>query len=309
MFFQRISFLLALLLVIALSGCQDRPVLAGVMASPAKSVPSPYPIESAFKSYWYAGQAELTSFELKQARYGEIRDGQAVLVYVTEPFDPEKQVKDDQKDSESVSVLKLNRTKNFLTGIYPYSVMSSIFHPVGDHIGALKISTSIQEWCGHVYLQMNSRDSLEFMAHSYFESEADQLVNIPKTLSEDEIWNKIRIAPERLPQGDMAVVPSLEFLRLRHQPIKSYNAKLSLSEPGAERTFTLSYPELNRSLEIRFEGSFPYRILGWTESYPDGYGANAPVLSTTAERIRTIQSPYWRKNSNADMVLRDSLGL
>ncbi|MEX0361456.1 MAG: septum formation inhibitor Maf, partial [Allomuricauda sp.] len=45
-----------------------------------------------FKSYWYAGNAEITSYKLEQARYGELRDGTAVLIYVTEPFLPEKQV-------------------------------------------------------------------------------------------------------------------------------------------------------------------------------------------------------------------------
>ena len=39
-----------------------------------------------FKGYWYAGKAEVSSYKLEQARYGEIREGNAVLVYVTEDF-------------------------------------------------------------------------------------------------------------------------------------------------------------------------------------------------------------------------------
>ena len=307
MSFLRVSIFL--LLIAGLSGCQEMPLQAGIETTAPEPAPKPFPLSKAFRTYWYGGQGELTSFSLKQARYGELRDGHAVLIYVTEPFDPQKQVKDDRKDEESVSVLKLNRTKKFLTGIYPYSVMTSVFHPVGDHTGALKVSTSVQEWCGHTYTQLNQRDSLEIMGHSYFESEADQLVTLPKTLTEDEIWNKIRVAPERLPQGEVSVVPSLEYLRLKHQPFKDYTAQLSLSEPGPVRTFTLRYPELNRSLEIRFEGSFPHRILGWSETYPEGFGANSEVLSTVAERVKTIQTPYWRQNSNADSVLRESLGL
>lgn len=100
-----------------------------------------------FKEYWYSGKAEITSYKLEQARYGEIHQGQAVLIYVTEDFLPHKQVKADQKSNNTVSVLKLNATKKFNTGIYPYSVMQSTFFPVSNNQHAIKITSSIQEWC------------------------------------------------------------------------------------------------------------------------------------------------------------------
>ena len=46
-----------------------------------------------FKDYWYSGEAELTRYELEQARYGEIHRGDAVLIFVTEDFRTDKQVK------------------------------------------------------------------------------------------------------------------------------------------------------------------------------------------------------------------------
>jgi len=51
------------------------------------------PLSEDFKQYWYAGDAEITSYRLKQARYGELWDGNAVLIYVTEPFLPENKSK------------------------------------------------------------------------------------------------------------------------------------------------------------------------------------------------------------------------
>lgn len=51
-----------------------------------KKLPTAYKPNQQFKDYWYAGKAEITSYKLEQARYGELRDGKAVLVYVTEPF-------------------------------------------------------------------------------------------------------------------------------------------------------------------------------------------------------------------------------
>ena len=39
-----------------------------------------------FGDYWYQGEAEITSYELEQARYGSMHDGEAVLIFVTERF-------------------------------------------------------------------------------------------------------------------------------------------------------------------------------------------------------------------------------
>ena len=77
-----------------------------------------------FGRYWYQGKAELTRYELRQARYGEIHSGEAVLIFVTEPFLPDRQVKLERADpSKGVTVLKLNAVRKFFTGIYPYSLM------------------------------------------------------------------------------------------------------------------------------------------------------------------------------------------
>src|SRR6056297_2530829 len=208
------------------------------------------PLDEDFKNYWYAGEAEITSYKLNQARYGELRDGNAVLIYVTEPFLPNKQVKADNSNPENVSVLKLNATKKFLTGIYPYSIMSSTFYPVYDNQHAIKTSLSVQEWCGHVYSQFNNREKFEFTSHSYFEGEADQAFSMEKTILENEIWTKIRINPDNLPVGDISVIPALEFLRLRHQEIKPYRASAQLSSKDGITTYTISYPELERKLMI-----------------------------------------------------------
>ena len=96
------------------------------------------PLRKEFKKYWYSGNAEITSYSIEQARYGQLREGTSVLIYVTEPFLPEIQVKADRSASSNIPVLKLNRTKNYLTGIYPYSIMNSTFSPVYDNQHAIK---------------------------------------------------------------------------------------------------------------------------------------------------------------------------
>nr|MBC8554458.1 hypothetical protein [Candidatus Brocadiales bacterium] len=119
------------------------------------------PDESDFHSYWYNYGAEITRFELEQNRYGEIHSGHANLIYVTEPFLPDIHVKSDYESSrkKSIPVLKLNLIKRFNTGIYDYSMMKSVFTPIPtegqQYSKTLKVSTTRQDWCGHVYLQYN----------------------------------------------------------------------------------------------------------------------------------------------------------
>lgn len=262
-----------------------------------------------FKKYWYAGNAEITSYTLEQARYGEIRDGHSVLIYVTEPFLSEKQVKADRNNSDNVQVLKLNATKNYLTGIYPYSIMSSTFYPVYDNQHAIKTSLSMQEWCGHVYSQINNREQFEFTSHSYFENEADQNLTLEKNILENEIWSKIRISPNDLPLGNLKIIPSLEYIRLRHKELKAYDAEATLNSKNGISTYTITYPNLERSLSINFTSEFPYSIESWSEDFKSGFGPNAKVLTTKATRLKSLKTAYWGQNGNDDLILRDSLGL
>lgn len=274
-------------------------------SSPIANSQKPQPVSEEFKSYWYQGDAEITSYSLEQARYGEIRNGNAVLVFVTEPFLKTEQVKADQSTSKNISILKLNATKNFNTGIYPYSIMQSVFYPVTNNQHALKISCSVQEWCGHAYTQLNNRSEFEVMSHSYFEGEADEDFSLNKSILENELWTQLRVNPKSLPSGNLKMIPSFEFLRLRHVPFKAYDATAQLTPD----TYTITYPDLNRSLSISFNPQFPFDIISWEETFISGYGNKAQELTTKATRLKTIKSDYWNRNTNADSALRESLGL
>ncbi len=263
-----------------------------------------------FKAYWYNGTAEITSYTLQQARYGELREGTSSLIFVTEDFLPKIQVKADQQSSSNIPILKLNSTKKFNTGIYPYAIMQSAFYPIADNSHAIKISSSIQEWCGHVYAQLNNRTShYDVVSHSYFQEEADEEFQLDTAILENELWTKIRITPSDLPQGELKIVPSLEFCRLKHYSIKAYEAKASLITTEGISKYTLIYPTLKRSISIQFKKEFPYEIEGWTETFISGSGNTAQNLTTTATKKARIISPYWNKNSNKDSVLREHLGL
>ncbi|MEM9218313.1 MAG: hypothetical protein AAGD25_28725 [Cyanobacteria bacterium P01_F01_bin.150] len=277
---------------------------------------APQPVPE-FGDYWYKGEAEITSYSLEQARYGEIHNGQATLVFVTEPFSKRKQVKldyPDQNRNDEVSVLKLNTTKKFNTGIYPYSMMSSIFSPVdlAQYPHALKLTTSSQEWCGQTFLQLNNQDqSYEVDARSYFEQEGDERLSLDKTWLEDELWTRLRMNPDALPVGKVSMIPSTFYTRLRHTDIGAVEAIATFTNDATNpqlKTYTLEYPSQSRTLSIYFESSFPYAIQGWEESYPSGFGASK-MLTTKATAINRIMSDYWAHNRNADLPLREELGL
>lgn len=297
------------LLLIMTGSCKDGSQEIGerknLSSSTNDTLKNAQPLSEKFKAYWFASEAEITSYTLEQARYGEIRNGTAVLVFVTEPFLKEEQVKADRNASTNIPVLKLNATKNFHTGIYPYSIMQSVFYPLANNQHALKISSSTQEWCGHMYTQLNNRADFAVTSHSYFEGEADENFNLEKNILENELWTQLRIDPESLPTGQLEIIPSFDFLRLKHISLKAYPVIIEMTTG----TYTITYPDLNRSLSIHFNPTFPFEITSWEEKFISGHGDNAKVLTTTASRIKTIKSDYWNKTKNQDSILRESLGL
>ncbi len=281
----------------------------------------PGPPSEAFKQTWYAGKAELTSYTLQQARYGEIRNGEAVLIFVTEDFSTDKLVKLDEPENTSnkVRVLKMNMTKNFITGIYPYSMMLSVFTPVSKNAEAktLKANCSSLEWCGHTFSQLQLKgNNYNWQLYSYFEKEGEQGRKLNADLMEDELWNRIRLNPASLSTGKISVIPGLFWQRLSHASMQKEEAILSLSGDNTiskndtiAKTYTIQYPASGRTLKIYFNDYFPYEILGWEETYPDGFGSNKKMLKTKAVRKKTIRLDYWKHNAPADSTYRDTLQL
>ncbi len=301
------------------SGCSAAPATSQITDRDRAEIA---PTE-AWKAYWYRGLAEISSYTLEQARYGEIHRGEAVLIFVTEDFSAKKQVKLDRPEAaptnDRIPILKLNLTKKFDTGIYPYSLMTSVFSPVEGR-PTIKVTTSGQEWCGHVYQQLNhtpdARGGYRLRSFSYFESEVEEDRILAGAWLEDELWNRLRLDPQTLPVGKFRVIPATLFGRLHHHPLAVVEASATLDETsnpvfGSEpmRRYHVSFerPE-PRTLTIYFEAALPHRILGWEEAYADGFGTPKPLL-TRAVRKKTIELDYWNRHNNADAPLRKELGL
>lgn len=266
-----------------------------------------------FEAYWFSGLAELSVFDLQQSRYGALRKGTAAMVFVTEPFSVRRQVKLDQPESagdDRRDVLKLNMTRNFDTGIYPYSTELSVFSPVdlskGPH--ALKAVFSCQEWCGQVYTQFNRKGKhYAVQSYSYFESEGDREEKLPVTWLEDELWSVGRINPDALPLGEVSIIPSETYTRFLHRDRKPEKAMAAWLESDGGRHYTLTYAS-GRVLSIQFAADFPHAVLGWTETYRDGSGAGAAERVTSGTLRKRIRIDYWNHNAVADSIWRQELG-
>lgn len=281
------------------------------LSGKSQTAPKARALPDSFNNYWYNGEAEISVYELSQARYGELREGHASMIFVTEPFNPKKLVKSNQASEQDVSVLKLNFTRKFNTGIYPYSTMVSSFVPVQQQGHALKVSTSVQEWCGQIYSELRNPGGGDYEVdlYSYFEDETQTGVALPKNTLENELWNLVKLSPENLPEGDLKVVPSFLYLRLMHKPMQAYPAEAQKSSRGDTITYQLHYPDLKRTLEIHFDAHFPHQIWSWKDSHPSGFGDAKKILTTTATLKSTYKGAYWSQNSNADSTLRRLLQL
>lgn len=311
-----------LLLVLALAVVFAFAMRATMFQKPATASATPTAVPKQFSDYWFAGKAELNTYRLEQAQYGALNPGTAVLIFVTEDFRTDTQVKSESPESrdKSVPVMKTNFVRKFNTGIYDYSMFTSAFTPIDNGSGqpakfsnTLKISTSIQEWCGHSYVQLNLRNNVyEVSSRSYFEKEATEDYRVDKVLLEDELWNRVRLAPDKLPTGELTIIPSSVSGRLRHRKLDPLAATVTKEAyagtafKGASlQTYTVAYTADGTKFMIVYEGKFPYRIVGWEDTYKQ----KDKLLTSRAILQKTMLSDYWNHNAPADSTLRKELGL
>lgn len=267
--------------------------------------------------YWYQGKAEINSYKLEQVRYSDVHPGEAVLVFVTEDFLTDKQVKNDNyTNKNSTPILKNNFLRKFTTGIYDYSIMTSIFTPTETNKfpKTQKITISSQDWCGQSFMQINQqKNKYKVALRSYFESEGDKDFTIDGAMLEDEIFNRIRMNPDKLPTGKTQLIPSTTIVRLMHLDMKPMDATISKSKyTGSEFegndlvAYEIAYPALKRQLTVVYQKEAPYIIEGWTDSYT---ALSRQKMTTKATRKKTVLSPYWQQHGVKDIRLRKDLEL
>ncbi|MGB0415437.1 MAG: hypothetical protein ACPGKS_01160 [Coraliomargarita sp.] len=255
-------------------------------------------------NFWFNG-AELNRYEITQSRYGKAHPGHAELIYVTEPFLIAEQVKREFGGKLATDVLKLNALRTFNTGLYSYRTMTSTFSPIDleTYPHALKTNTSVQDWCGQAFQQINRiQDGWAVELRSYFQAAGDTNTQLKDSWLEDELWVRLRLDPGKLPTGEIEVVPGAVHTRFAHLPIRAVTAEAKLFTDQTTSLYALRYASIGRTLEIEFDTAFPHIIRAWKEIAPDG-------TSTAKLSHREMNVPYWNQNQPADSSKRKALGL
>lgn len=310
------------------------------VAAPKAPPPPALPADAAaFWAAWGDGRAEVSGYDLRKERYGQERAGHAVLIYVTEDWNDAARVKADAaRPGQTFPVLKLNHVAKFQTGIYDYSLMTSVFVRA-DVAGwpLRKVSFSSQEWCGQVYHQVlpdAPPGHLRSISHSYFEKEVDRegrsgaavgdqtldLAQPAGALAEDALPLLLRTYPGRpdlLPPGGERGAPlllSLARARLRHLPLRYARATLRRAAAAAPYTTPAgTFPAITYTIDIgdigdgptgtdqltyHIEAAPPHRVLGWS------------ARSGEEARLRgTARLPYWQLNRPGGEAALQQLGL
>lgn len=274
--------------------------------------------DAASNSHWTQGKAEVNVYELSQNRYKENYPGHIISVFVTEDFLTDKQVKNERyQNKNSTWILKNIQLRKFATGVYDYSLFSSVFTPIdrNQFPKSLKVSASSQEWCGTIYTQLNlDGEDYKVEQRSYFEKEGDVSTRIKKSILEDEVFNVLRMNPKLLPIGNLQFIPPASYIQLKHLQLQSFKAKASLRPydkedlPGGNlMEYKIEYAQLKRTMRIVFENKAPYKIVGWFETFPSAFDKKLRTTSAILKKQKML--PYWGQNSLNDVKLRKELGL
>ena len=101
------------------------------------------------------------------------------------------------------------------------------------------------------------------------------------------------------------LIPGLFYTRLHHDDLKIRDAITARLQTDSSYSYKITYPEADRSLVIHYEKTFPFKILGWHETWRE----NGKVFETSATLQQTLYTDYWHKNASAFQYLRDSLKL
>jgi len=281
-----------------------------------------------FGAYWHDGKAELDGYRLTMLRYGQPRAGQAVMIFVTEPFREGARVKADDPSNNPADVfdaLKLNLVRDFQTGIYDYNTMVSLFVR-SDTFAPVKVSFTSAEWCGNVYEELLvDPGRIRHQLHSYFEGETTSgtLPRPAAGMLEDELYVRLRgLRGEFLPSGGkrtVAFLPSTFYRRMAHQPtrwtiasIERLAAAQQVRVPAGSFSAAEYVVRVADGREGRFliETAYPHRIVRWSWTPPRGVVAEHWLgAADSGELTGSARLVYWTLHANGDERYLKQLGL
>ena len=281
----------------------------------ASPVTSPVGAGDDFDRTWFDGRAEVAGYRWSGTRYGELRRGEAVAIFVTEPFDAERHVKVDdpsRHDGEVLTAFKLNLVRDFQTGLYDYNTMVSAFLDARS-FDPLKLTFSSAEWCGHVFEEVDVRRAATRVdTRSYFEGESGQreLKAPAGGVIGEQLFVLLRgLRGPYLEPGGVREVPFLSSSferRLRHIAPRWGTARITRAKediglvvPAGKfqaQTYRVEASD-GRTALVHVEAAAPHRLLLW--EWKRGEIVLDRGELTGSERLR-----YWELHGEGDERVR-----
>jgi hypothetical protein len=272
-----------------------------------------------FERTWYDGQAEVNGYRWKGTRYGELRTGEAIAIFVTETLGAEDHVKVERPDEHrgaTLTVLKLNLVRDFRTGLYDYDTMVTSFADV-DRLQPLRQTFSSTEWCGQVFETLDLRGKeLTLDVRSYFEGESARktLPMKPDGITGEHLFVWLRgLRGHALAAGEKRKLPYLADpfeRRLRHTEASWGELAVTRSKElvlvsGKEQIWAIAY-ELGasdgRTGKVLIEEAWPHRLLSW--EWRRGAELLDSAILTGSKRMK-----YWELHAEGQEAVRKELGL
>jgi hypothetical protein len=287
------TLLLALLATTA--ACSDLPhgLERPPPPAPTFAVGASAETETFHDGLWEDGNAEIARFDARQMRYGELRDGELILITVKEPFDPERLVKADGPHHEhTIDALKLNTLLTFQTGVYTYRQMASAF-VTRDALAPMKLATSSQEWCGTTSAFFTIRGQRGLLrSFSYFGAEAERSSSLAlpaDVVLEDALPVWLRALDWDVERRAIHLVPSqLSNRAMTADPVGAeveVGAVEAIEVPEGRfeaRAVTVSFGE--RRDVYHLEVTPPHALVRFTRG------------ESVYERTFLSRAPYWEMN-------------
>ncbi len=242
------------------------------------------------EALWNDGNAEVSVYDARDARYGTLRSSRAVLVVVAEDLRRATLVKADHPESgDVVRVLKLNHVRSIPTGVYTYQQMLSAFLGAG-RLDPVKLTVASHEWCGNTFVEWR-RDRPAVTIRTYFEDPGD--VDAPFEAGDavfyDTLPLKLRgLDFDRTREGRLTIVDSL-FASHPAPPVKA-DARVTVSRvAGTPGGWRVALERGDKRDVLEFESAFPHRLRRWSRSD----GGSLELVSSSRFR-------YWEKNGPGD---------
>lgn len=239
---------------------------------------------------WDDGRAEFCAYRVRWNRYGEPRDGRALLVVVKEPWAPELDVKADTPRPDGFEVLKLNHLREARTGIYAYHQMASAF--VDRRHGDIeKLATSSAEACGiTTALLIDGR----LATHSYFDGQGDREQPYSGGLPEDALPLLLRELVRGEVPATLRIFPSLLNGRLPPlEPVAYRLDRTATTAPGPDG-------DPVPAVELRLRNEAASHTYVFSQEPPHPLLAYTGGDGTSYRLARCDRLAYWNLNRPGD---------